>query len=42
MKIIVGAFVWSVGVEVSLLAPVLLGNHVQFFPFDIIFGVLAR
>src|SRR4051794_7449432 len=39
--IVVRALVWSVGVELLLLTPVLLGNYVQFFPFDFVIGVLA-
>jgi hypothetical protein len=41
MKAITRAMVWSIGLELLLLAPVLLANYVHFFPFDIVFGVLA-
>jgi hypothetical protein len=42
MKEILRALVWSVGLELLLLAPVLLGNYVHVGPFDFIFGVLAN
>jgi len=41
MKAIVRALVWSSGLELLLLAPVLLANHARLGPFDFIFGVLA-
>jgi len=40
MKAIVRALIWATNLELLLLAPVVLGNYVQFAPFDIIFGVL--
>jgi hypothetical protein len=41
MKAIVRALVWSVGLELLLLAPVLLGNYAHLGPLDFVFGVLA-
>ena len=41
MKTIVRALVWSLSLELLLLALVLLGNYAHLGPFDSIFGVLA-
>jgi hypothetical protein len=41
MKAIVRALVWSTGLELLLLSPVLLANYVRLGPFDFIFGILS-
>jgi hypothetical protein len=41
MKTMLRAVVWSAGLEVLLLALVLLANHARLGPFDFVFGILA-
>ena len=41
MKTIVRALTWSLGLELLLVAPVLLANHVCLGPLEVVFGILA-
>ena len=41
MKILLKALLWSTGLEMLLLAPVLIANHVHLGVFDFVFGVLS-
>ena len=42
MKILLKALLWSTGIEILLLAPVLIANHARLGAFDFVFGVLSH
>src|SRR5258708_1102933 len=42
MKLLLKALLWGSGIEILLLALVLIANHARLGPFDFVFGVLSH